>query len=103
MAKRKRAVAGARSRARTVSATTAAKGLGGLIDRVREERAEYVIERGGTPVVRLVPVRATSCTLASLSALLKRKVALDPAYLDDVEAGVRAANEPEVPADPWTS
>jgi prevent-host-death family protein len=86
-----------------VSATTAAKGLGGLIDRVREERAEYVIERGGTPVVRLVPVRATSCTLAALSALLKRKVALDPTYLDEVEAGVRAANEPAVPGDPWTS
>ena len=103
MAKRKRPALPARPRSRTVSATTAAKGLGALIDRVREERAEYVIERGGTPVVRVVPVRSTSCTLAALSALLKRKVALDPAYLDEVEAGVRRANEPVVPGDPWTS
>jgi len=32
---------------RTVSASEAAKNFGALVDRVREERAEYIIERAG--------------------------------------------------------
>jgi antitoxin (DNA-binding transcriptional repressor) of toxin-antitoxin stability system len=88
---------------RTVSATAAAKTFGGLIDRVREERAEYMVERGGTPVARIVPIGATSCTLAELADLLERRTDLDPAYLDEVEAGVKAWNRPAVPGDPWTS
>lgn len=88
---------------RTITATAASKALGGLIDRVREERAEYVIERAGTPVARLVPVGAVSCTLAELAQLLLRRVDLDPKYLDEVEAGVRAWNRASVPGEPWTS
>ena len=92
-----------RSVPRSVSATAAAKTFGRLVDRVREERAEYLIERGGTPVARIVPLNAAACTLGELSDLLTRRVALDPAYLDEVEAGVKASNRPAVPGDPWTS
>ena len=88
---------------RTVSATVAAKTFGGLIDRVREERAEYTIERGGTPVAKVVPLAEVSCTLGELAALLKRGKPLDPRYFDEVEKGIRAWNKPAVPADPWTS
>ena len=38
-----------------VSATEAAKNFGRLIDRVRETRATYVVERGGTPVATVSP------------------------------------------------
>jgi hypothetical protein len=38
-----------RSRAGSVSATDAAKNFGRLVNRVREERATYIVERGGTP------------------------------------------------------
>jgi hypothetical protein len=92
-----------RAGARTISATAAAKTLGGLIDRVREERAEYVIERGGTPVARMGPIGPVSCTLGELAELMTRRVELDPKYLDEVEAGIRAWNRPSVPGDPWTS
>ena len=97
MAKKKRAAG------RTVSATAAAKTFGRLIDRVREERAEYLIERGGTPVARIVPLGAGACTLGDLADLLTRRAELDAAYLDEVEAGVKAWNRPAVPGDPWTS
>ena len=42
----------------TVPATEAAKNFGRLVDRVREERAVVVVERGGIPVARIVPVDA---------------------------------------------
>ena len=88
---------------RVVSATVAAKTLGALIDRVRQERAVYVIERGGTAVARVVPMGTAPCTLADLADVLKRRADLEPAYLDEVEAGVQAWNQPSLPGDPWTS
>jgi prevent-host-death family protein len=106
MASKKRTRRGGRQReraTRTISATAAAKTFGGLIDRVREERAVYVIERAGTPVARVVPMAGGSCTLAELARLLERRIELAPKYLDAVEAGIRAANKPVVPGDPWTS
>ena len=36
-----------------IAATKAAKTFGRLVNRVREERATYIIERGGTPVHRV--------------------------------------------------
>ena len=92
------------SRARpTISATEAAKTFGRLVDRVREERAVYVIERGGTPVAEIGPVASASCTVADLVEVLRRRPPLDKGYLREVEAGVKAWNKPSVPRDRWTS
>jgi antitoxin (DNA-binding transcriptional repressor) of toxin-antitoxin stability system len=92
------------SRARpTISATDAAKTFGRLVDRVREERAVYVIERGGTPVAEIGPVAAASCTLADLVEVLRTRSPLDKAYLREVGSGVKAWNKPAVPRDRWTS
>jgi antitoxin (DNA-binding transcriptional repressor) of toxin-antitoxin stability system len=87
----------------TISATDAAKTFGRLVDRVREERAVYVIERGGTPVAQIGPVSTSSCTLADLAALLRSRERLDEQYLREVEAGLKAWNKPSVPRDQWTS
>ncbi len=87
----------------TISATDAAKTFGGLVDRVREERAVYVIERGGTPVAEIGPVAAASCTFADLVEVLRTRSPLDKRYLREVEAGVKAWNKPSVPRDRWTS
>ena len=87
----------------TISATDAAKTFGGLVDRVREERAVYVIERGGTPVAEIGPVAAAACTVADLVDVLRAQAPLDKAYLREVESGVKAWNKPSVPRDRWTS
>lgn len=86
-----------------ISATDAAKTFGRLVDRVREERAVYVVERGGTPVAQIGPVASARCTLRELADLLRRRERVSKAYLRHVEAGVKASNKPAVPRDPWTS
>jgi antitoxin (DNA-binding transcriptional repressor) of toxin-antitoxin stability system len=88
---------------RAVSATDAAKNFGRLVDRVREERAVYVIERGGRPVAQIGPAPAPSCTLRDLSAFLRGGHRLDEAYLREVESGVARANRPALPEDRWES
>ncbi len=87
----------------TISATDAAKTFGRLVDRVREERAVYVIERGGTPVAQIGPAPNASCTVADFVALLRARPTLDEGYLREVEAGLKAWNKPSVPRDRWTS
>jgi prevent-host-death family protein len=84
----------------TVSASEAAKNFGALADRVRSEGAEYIVERSGTPIVRILPARRTS-TLGDLAALLRSLEGLDPKYRKAVKSGVAAANRPAVPRDPW--
>jgi antitoxin (DNA-binding transcriptional repressor) of toxin-antitoxin stability system len=59
-------------RARAVSATNAAKNFGGIVSRVREARAEYIVERGGVPVARIVPVLARRSTVADLVEVIRR-------------------------------
>jgi antitoxin (DNA-binding transcriptional repressor) of toxin-antitoxin stability system len=87
----------------TISATDAAKTFGRLVDRVREEHAVYVIERGGTPVAQIGPVPMASCTVADFVALLRARPPLDEGYLREVEAGLKAWNKPSVPRNRWTS
>jgi antitoxin (DNA-binding transcriptional repressor) of toxin-antitoxin stability system len=90
-----------RHRRNHVTASEAAKKFGALVDRVREERAVYVVERGGRPVAQIGPVSTGSCTLAQLADWLRARPALDDAYLDDVERAASAFNVPAVPGDPW--
>jgi hypothetical protein len=95
-----------RSRARTVqvvSATRAAKTFGRLIEHVRSERAEYVVERGGTPAVRIVPASERRCTGADLIGLFKAHAKVDEEYLAAVESGVSSLNRPSVPKNQWDS
>ena len=61
----------------------------------------YTIERGGVPVAQIGPVVAFHCTVADLVAALKSDRRLDEAYLRAVEAGVKTANRPAVPRNPW--
>lgn len=86
-----------------ISATEAAKTFGRLVDRVREERAVYIVERGGVPVAQIAPVAGPRCTLRDLADLLRTAGRVDEAYLKAVETGVRRANKPVVPRDPWRS
>jgi antitoxin (DNA-binding transcriptional repressor) of toxin-antitoxin stability system len=73
------------------------------VDAVREERATYTIERGGTPVARLEPVEKRACTLRDLAAVLETLESPDAEYLQEVEQAVARSNRPVLPAVPWDS
>ena len=92
-----------RPRGRVVSASDAAKNFGALVNRVREERATYVVERAGIPVVQIVPVDARQARVADLITALRSGPKPDKAYLRDVERGVAFLNKPALPGDPWAS
>lgn len=85
-----------------ISATEAAKHFGRLVDRVREERAVYVIERGGRPVAEIGPA-AGVCAVRDLVAHLRARRPPDEAYLKEVEAGIAVMNRPALPEDRWES
>ena len=85
---------------RVVTATYAAKNLGALIDRVREEGEAYLIERGGTPVAEIRPT-ARRFTGRDLVALLESRPHADEEYLRAVEEGIALMNREEVPANRW--
>ena len=60
----------ARTREVRVPATEAAKAFGQLVDRVREDRATYIIERSGKPVAQITPLQGRSFTFGALKALV---------------------------------
>jgi hypothetical protein len=99
----KRRPADRSGRVRMISATAAAKTFGTLIEHVRSERAEYIVERSGTAAVRIVPASISRCTGADLVRLLKTPVKADEAYLAAVESGISRLNKPAVPKNRWDS
>jgi hypothetical protein len=108
MTARRRAPAGRRrggaaSLPRVVSASYAAKNFGALVDAVREERAAYVVERAGLPVVEVVPAPRTRTTLAELAAAFRGPDRLSEDYLREVERGIDLFNGPTIPKSPWAS
>ena len=84
-----------------VGATEAAKTFGRLVDRVREERATYVIERGGKAVAQIGPVDHKTFTVADFEDFIRTAPRADDAYATAVEAAVRRHNKPRVRRNPW--
>ena len=84
-----------------VSATEAAKNFGALVDRVREQRHSYVIERGGVPVAQIGPVSTRRFTGRDFLELLQSTSHPDEDYLRAVEEGIAAMNQEEVPENRW--
>lgn len=98
-----RAPPGGAGRRRSVSASYAAKNFGALVGAVREQRAAFVVERSGVPVVEVIPARGARATLADLAAAYRGPGRLPEEYLREVERGVALLNRPAVPGDPWGS
>jgi antitoxin (DNA-binding transcriptional repressor) of toxin-antitoxin stability system len=90
-----------RPRRAHVSATEAAKNFGRLVDRVREERITYVIERGGEPVARIGPAERVRFTMADFKVLVGGLPRVDEEYLSLVERAVKGHNRPRVRRNPW--
>ena len=88
---------------RTVTATEAAKNFGAIVDRVRDERAVYIVERSGTPVAQIGPIGARRFTVRDFVELVRSRPG-PPAgdeYLRAVEEGIAFFNRPTVPTNPW--
>jgi prevent-host-death family protein len=84
-----------------VSATDAARNFSRLVDKVREERASYVIERGGKPVARIAPAERLHFTMAELKVLVASLPAAGVEYLRLVEHASARHNRPRVRRNPW--
>ncbi|HJN44087.1 MAG: hypothetical protein CL477_16130 [Acidobacteria bacterium] len=85
---------------RVVTATYAAKNFGALVDRVREEGATYVVERGGAPVAEIRPAQRPF-TGRDLLALIESGPRADEEYLRAVEEGIALMNRDEEPVNRW--
>ena len=86
---------------RRIPATEAAKNFGRLVDRVRDEHAPYIIERGGKPVAQIIPAAGQSFTMADFKALVRRFPRSDSEYLDAVERAAARHNRLRVRRNPW--
>jgi antitoxin (DNA-binding transcriptional repressor) of toxin-antitoxin stability system len=82
-----------------ISATEAARRFSDLLNRVVYRREEFVIERGGQPVCRIVPAGPPRCTLADLSELLSAIPKPDPIFWDEVETLTK--NQSEAQESSW--
>jgi antitoxin (DNA-binding transcriptional repressor) of toxin-antitoxin stability system len=84
-----------------VTATEAAKTFGRLVERVREERTTYVIERGGKPVAQVIPIGQQPFTFGALRALVAQLPRADAEYLESLEEITALRNRPKARANPW--
>lgn len=84
----------------SIAATEAAKTFGRLVNRVCEEHATYVIERGGQAVAQIGPVERRS-TLADFVAFIQTAPRAGEEHARAVSTAVRRHNTPRVRRDPW--
>lgn len=85
----------------SVPATEAAKTFGRLVDRVREERATYVIERGGKPVAQITPIARPPFTFAAFKALAAALPNTDREFVTALERVTARHNRPRLRDNPW--
>jgi antitoxin (DNA-binding transcriptional repressor) of toxin-antitoxin stability system len=86
----------------SVSATDAAKNFGRLVDRVRETRATYVVERGGVPVAQVGPAERSPFTMADFKALMAEGPPADDEYVKAVSRAIERHNHPRLRKNPWS-
>ncbi len=81
-----------------ISATEAARNFSDLLNRVLYRGEEFVVERSGEAVCRIVPAKPVKRTLADLVRILD-SAPPDPEYWDTVEQATR--RQPKLPKSPW--
>ena len=83
-----------------VSATEAARTFSDLLNRIRYRGDEFVIERGGEPICRMVPATTSSnLTMRQLADLLRDLPVPDRGYAADVRSASR--HQARLPRSPW--
>jgi len=83
----------------TYSATQAARNFSDILNRIRYRGEEFVIERGGEPVCRIVPAAPFSATGGELKAFFSKIPKPDKEFWDVVADVVK--NQPLMPQSPW--
>jgi prevent-host-death family protein len=82
-----------------LSATEVSRNFSAVLNRVAlGEEVEVV--RHGHPVARIAPARPNALSVSAFRALMLDAPAVDPEFVDDVEAARRALPPP---GDPWPS
>lgn len=81
-----------------ISATDAARSFSDIVNRVRYRGEEFIVEKGGQAVCRIVPLEsAKRGTIADLIRILEQ-FPVDEDFAADVRAGIPG---PSVPESPW--
>lgn len=85
-----------------ISATELARNLRAVLDRVRESNSGYIVERGGQPVVQLMPTPGAQTAEQALADLYRTlPPAVAEGWLEDAGRG-RPGLDDEL-RDPWAS
>lgn len=84
---------------RRITATAAARGFSDIVNQVHYERAEFLVERGGAPVCRIVPAGPRQLTVADLAMLLDAAPRADRGFATAVTRAART--QPKVGRSPW--
>jgi antitoxin (DNA-binding transcriptional repressor) of toxin-antitoxin stability system len=82
-----------------ISASEAVRKFSDIINRIRYRGEEFIVERGGEPVCRIVPVMPSFATGRQLATVFKSIAKPDPEYWDAVADAIR--NQPLLPNPPW--
>jgi antitoxin (DNA-binding transcriptional repressor) of toxin-antitoxin stability system len=87
---------------KTISATEAARSFADLLTRVRHHGEEFIVERGGEPVCRILPLGpATKSTAADLARLIAHFPPPDPDVPRVTKTLVRKQDDIPMEGDPW--
>ena len=83
-----------------ISATRAARSFSDVLSRVRYRGEEFIVEKGGEPIGRIVPIRAGSrSTGAELARVLSPLPRVDAGFERDIKRVVR--RQGKVPKSRW--
>jgi antitoxin (DNA-binding transcriptional repressor) of toxin-antitoxin stability system len=83
-----------------VSATEAVRTFSDLLNRIRYRGEEFVVERAGEPVCRMMPAALPrSLTLKELASVLREIPEIDARYAADVRHATR--RQGRLPRSPW--
>lgn len=70
-----------------------------ILKRIREKGDEFVVERDGQPVCRIVPAGPVRATIADFVRFLQEGPKPDPGYWDDVQEAIN--NQGTAPESRW--
>ena len=83
-----------------VSATEAVRTFSDLLNRIRYRGEEFVVERAGEPVCRMMPAALPrGLTLKELASVLREIPEIDARYAADVRRATRGQGR--LPRSPW--
>ena len=82
-----------------VSATEAVRAFSDLLNRIRYRGEEFVIERGGQALCRMVPAAPGRLTMKELGSLLREIPEADAEFASDVRRASR--RQGRLPRSPW--